>query len=257
MYREDIDIRLIQSKRRLREKEVEYENRVEELEDLQIEVRRAENRCDGLRAEIRQLEEELINAKPAAKAKDGFVDSFIKCSYFCRENDERFFLDHVMVEENRLIATDGIAGIIVNCNNISNDFKNALIKWDTRANFEEHAEDINIFPVGIKESFLHMEDFIKQEKSENIIRLKTEDFIHKLCVKRHIYKETSSEIIMLEHSNLKVAFQKYYIDKLLMAFSGMNIIISYPKNGQSPLIVEGDNQQALFLPVFLGDESEC
>lgn len=261
MYKEEIDLRLINIRKRLDENMEEYTDIEQEIDDLAWQMsdlednrRMLETEYSTLTKQIENLETELIEAKSIeldnTMTENEFRNSFIKCSFFCRKqvfNDEYDDpLRHVKITENKLLAMDGSRGIIIKCDSIPDKLKNTYIKWCVRDDFEKYIEkewDYNYFD---------LEKYIEESQSDIKINLKQDKFLEKLLIKS---KEgvSGKEIVILKYYNMKVAFDKRYIDTMLMDFEGMDITVYYPSDRYSSMVIESDNQKCILLPMRLDD----
>lgn len=250
MYREEIELKLIELRKQLEDSNNEYENVVSEIEDLEYEAEKLKLTCNRLERTIEDLEKELTVAKNRevdnSLTGDNFKDSFIKASYFCRKfsNVEHDPLQYVKIEEDKLLALDGYRGIVVNCSEIPQELQNTFIKWVIRDNFKEHKN------IGIQWLY-EINEIIDKAKSNIVYQFNADDFYAQLY---HDKKNIGSrEAVILEFMGKKVAFNKKYLDETLMVFGNTQVTLYYPEINTSPLVIKNDNQKAMILPIGLND----
>ncbi|MBV1817316.1 hypothetical protein KUA25_04485 [Bacteroidales bacterium MSK.15.36] len=254
MYKEEIRLEINKLKQELEDNEAEYEDIQDEIANLAYQIDclesdkyRSEEIGKNIAAKIKSLEKRLANKNfdelDNKLTGDKFRDSFIKASYFCSMDGENEILNHVNIEEDRLIATDGYRGIIIECDEIPSGLKNTFIKWDVRENFKENAKS-RIWRI------INLSEIIKNTKSNTVLKLEAEEFLEKLYFET---VEVNGAITILNYKNIKVAFNKKYLDTLIKVFKGIEMTVYYPKNYWSPLIIAGGGQQAILSPVRLSD----
>lgn len=250
MYKEEIDKRLINLRKQLKDSNNQYYVVISEINDLEYEAQKLEKECEDLEREIEQLERKLINVSTLdldnVFTGDEFRDSFIKASYFCRKysdvaNDK---LEYVKIVNAKLFAIDGYRGIVINCSKIPQELKNTYIKWDTRENFKENIEKDIIW-------FYEINEIIDKAKSNIVCQVNADDFFKQLCVDTRFVG--NREVAILEFNNKRVAFNKKYLEELLMVFGKTIITIHYPEIKTSPIIIKNDIQEALLLPIRLSE----
>lgn len=258
MYKEEIESKLIELKQELKDNETEYEDIQDEIESFAYQIDCLESDKYILEkiganivTEIKSLEKQLVSKRfdeiDNELTGNKFRDSFIKASYFCAIDEEPEVLNHVKVEENRLIAMDGCRGIIVKCDEIPRELENTFVKWDVREDFEENAKS-RIWQT------INLDEVIKNGKSNAIFKIEADKFIESL------YPQTIKSSSLLQDEAVilkaygrygrKVAFNKRYVDEMLKVFEG-NIKVYWPKSSLDPIVVESEGQQALLCPIRL------
>lgn len=264
MYKEEIDLKLIDLRKRLDENIEEYTDIEQEIDDLACQTsnleddrRTLETEYSILTKQIKNLETELIEAKSIeldnTMTGDEFRNCFIKCSFFCRKY-EGFNENHddplryVKIKENELRALDGCRGIIIRCNDIPDELRNTYIKWSTRDNFKDHIKKEDNYRA------LDLEKIIEEGKSSTEIKLKANEFLKSLLVKTFTDESNGKETGILQYGE-KVAFNKKYLDTMLMPFKDMDITVYYPRNKYSPIVIQSDNQKAILLPIRLRNDN--
>lgn len=252
MYKEEIKLKINKLRQELEDNEAEYEDIQDEIESLAYQIDCLESDKYKLESigydiedEIKELEKQLASKRfdelDNELTGDKFRDAFIKASYFCSIDEEREILNHVKIEEERLIATDGCRGIIVKCDEIPWELKNTFVKWDVRGSFKKNAKS-RIWQI------FNLSEIMKDTKSNVVLKLEAEEFLEKLYFET---VEVNGVITILNYRNIKVAFNKKYLDTLIKVFKGIEMTVYYPKNYWSPLIIVGGGQQAILLPIRL------
>ncbi|MCR2043214.1 hypothetical protein NSA23_03685 [Anaerosalibacter massiliensis] len=254
MYKEEIKLEIKKLRQELEDNEAEYEDIQDEIESLAYQIDclesdkyRLENIGYDIENKIEELEKQLASKRfdelDNELTRDKFRDSFIKASYFCAIDEERETLNHVKIEEERLIATDGCRGIIVKCDEIPEGLKNTFVKWDIRQDFNENAK--------LKGwQTINLDEVIKNGKSNTVFKIEVDEFIESLYFQT--IKSSSpllDEAVILKAYGRKVAFNKRYVDEMLKVFEGKYLKVYWPKSSLNPLIVENGGQQVILLPI--------
>ena len=243
----EIDKELIRLGDLLSKKELEYNNIQFQQEELEASLYILGDEITDINYMLRKLEKDLVTIEIESVNNeltgDEFIDSFIKCSYFCNKYDNRNDLSCVSIKEDRLIALDGYKGIIIKCGSIPKELKNSYIRWDTREDFENNIEKDMSSCV-----HSHLMNFIDDGKSEVIIKGNLKGILESIR-----YKTIDGRIEVLNYNNIKVGFNQKYLDLLYLVFSNEKVSVYYPKNSLNPLIVEDENKQVVILPIRLGD----
>lgn len=252
MYKEEILNRLVILRGKLGETQEEYRSVTYEIEELAYDLSNLENeqyrlgnREIELENEIQELEKRLMDKEfeeiDNALTGNEFRDAFIKCSWFCRKyDDNNIHLSYVRIEDDRLMATDGYKGIIVDCNNIPRGLRNAFIRWDIRENFEDNVERK-------PDTVLSIDDAIQKGRGDIKIKMNESEF------REQLHWKDKGEFEILEHENKKIAFNKEYLDLVLTIFKGINITVYWPNTEHMPLVIKSENQEVMLCPVVLCD----
>lgn len=220
---------------------------ISELEDEAIAIG---DRSEYIVKEIEELERQL--AEIAFKELDNnltgdkFKDSFIKASYFCKQDNLDEKLAYVEINEDRLIALNGYMGIILKCDEIPRELQNSYIRYDVRDNFQEEAEKRR------KYGSIDLEKFIEDTKNDNvhsnIIDINVRDFMNKFFC-----RIVKNEFIVLKYNNLEVAFNEKYLDMVIKLFGQENVKVYYSMYNVNPLILESLEQKVVLFPVRLNE----
>lgn len=246
MLLEEYDLKLMKLKKKHDRLDAEYDGityQIDNLESKQIQIENeildVENKISALKKQITDVTKEEINKGTG----DTFKSNFIKASLFSYKDPSKNDAYGVKITENKIMAVDGIVGIIIKCDCIPENLKNTRIKWDTRENFADSIIDSG-------EGFYDLEKLFngyKEAKKYTIDNMDGDSFYKTLNMKRiEIYKHLDT--VELTYEGFEILFNKELLDLALMCMGNKKFTI-YLSENKGPIVLENDEVSLVIMPM--------
>lgn len=245
MLLEEYDLKLMQLRKIYDRLEDAYNTALDESETLEMRLEELENEMQYTEKQIKTLKNQIINVKKESnEMEDTFKNNFIKASLFACEDPFKKTFYSVNLTKNKIMATDGIKGIIIKCDCIPDNLKNTRINWYARDNFEDNI-------IAPEEKFYDLEQYLKKckkAKKYSVDNVNSNNFSKTFNAAKHVNEYESLEQIRLSHEEMKILFNKELLDLALMCMGDKNFT-AYLTDDKSPLMLEHDEVSTIIMPM--------
>lgn len=218
------------------------------LEDIEDEIFDLEEDKDNVLIEIAHLGKLFMDKveKIDKFIGDPFTDDFIRASMFCeRIDNNRPFLQTVLIKENALVALNGYMLIEIHNSNIPNDLQNKLIMWDVRKDFNKNISELKV------EDYINYDSVIPKEGFKHIIENVTaESFNSLLKVEEIDGSYTSCKIV---YKDFIIYARKEFLETIFKALGNEIFTVKFI-GPVEPIIFQNGHMLVLILPIRMSDE---
>lgn len=202
---------------------------------------------------LKELIEELqfTEGNVSLKKENDFFKDISKVRIFTGDEDcVSSILQNIFIKEREIFATDGISGIIVENDNIPNEFKNTIIspKFTSMKNVGscilkgDYETEINKSYDMLTNAFSTLKNF-KYDKIFVHVNIFFKELMHR------IDNSTGEKLSILECNGNKLALNSSYLNIAVSIFDKDYIDVFFPDFALHPIILKNEKQKVLVLPV--------
>ncbi len=256
-FLKELKEKILNAERKLDNVQNEYDDLAYEHEEVLEKIEKVEEELEAAKKEYQATVKKIINEKIQRNALNSFEKNFYLASRFCNNEDYEtsYSLHCVKIYLDKIAATNGFVGIVINCDEIPEYLKGKLIPWDTidikkpeflipLCTFTNHK---TVYDVDGR--FPDIEKIIK----DSIIKLKKsasfrkEEFSKKF--QQYIIESAGQKVLIANFDGTQIALNPEFVEYILDCFNNNDEIVVQWENPLSPVIFSKDTIQAIIMPI--------
>lgn len=230
-----------------------WKDRILEIETNISEVKeilKEKSTEDNIKEECR---EKRLDEYLKLETGNDFFRDISRVRVFVKDEDfNSWKLQNIFIKEREIFATDGISGIIVENDNIPNEFQNTIIS-PTFSSMDDVCScivkdkgndktEINK-PYDVLVNAFSTLEKSKYEKVSVSASSFFKEFMHRTD------DSTGKRLSVLENNGNKLALNSLYLSIAVSVFDKENIDVFFPHFALNPIILKNEKQKVLVLPV--------